>query len=112
MAPCNGSYLKLHLDCQRIPTFFPSYSNMSDNTSHLVQVASGVEFIFLGTGTSGSLPNVSCLTAPETDTPCKTCLSTLRAEGKKNVRRNTSAVMRIEGKDGKKRYVHATRRLV
>ena len=31
--------------------------------------------------------------------------STLKPEGKKNVRRNTSAVMRIDGKDGKKRYV-------
>jgi phosphoribosyl 1,2-cyclic phosphodiesterase len=81
---------------------------MSDNTaqaSHLVQAAPGIEFIFLGTGTSGSLPNVSCLTAPKTDAPCKTCLSTLEAEGKKNIRRNTSAVMRIKGKDGKKRTI-------
>ncbi|KAH9968723.1 beta-lactamase-like protein [Russula dissimulans] len=64
-----------------------------------------IEFIFLGTGTSGSLPNVSCLTAPESDAPCKTCLSTLTPQGKKNIRRNTSAVMRIEGKDGKKRTI-------
>ncbi|KAI9462316.1 beta-lactamase-like protein [Lactarius psammicola] len=78
---------------------------MPDNSTHLVQAASGIEFIFLGTGTSGSLPNVSCLTAPKSDPPCKTCLSTLQAEGKKNIRRNTSAVMRIEGKDGKKRTI-------
>jgi hypothetical protein len=87
---------------------------MLDNTPqppHLVQAAPGIEFIFLGTGTSGSLPNVSCLTAPESDAPCKTCLSTLKAEGKKNIRRNTSAVMRIEGKDGKKRCVRLARLL-
>jgi phosphoribosyl 1,2-cyclic phosphodiesterase len=80
---------------------------MSDNPilSESVRVSPGIEFIFLGTGTSGSLPNVSCLTAPENHVPCKTCLSTLKPEGKKNIRRNTSAVMRIEGKDGKKRYV-------
>ncbi|KAH9081830.1 hypothetical protein EDB83DRAFT_2335113 [Lactarius deliciosus] len=78
---------------------------MPDNPTHLMQAASGIEFIFLGTGTSGSLPNVSCLTAPKSDAPCKTCLSTLKAEGKKNIRRNTSAVMRIEGKDGKKRTI-------
>lgn len=78
---------------------------MPDNPTHLVQATSGVEFIFLGTGTSGSLPNVSCLTAPKSDAPCKTCLSTLDAEGKNNIRRNTSAVMCIEGKDGKKRTI-------
>ncbi|KAI0274895.1 beta-lactamase-like protein [Gloeopeniophorella convolvens] len=78
---------------------------MSDIPSRLVEAAPGIEFIFLGTGTSGSLPNVSCLTAPEGDAPCNTCLSTLKPEGKKNVRRNTSAVMRIEGKDGKKKTI-------
>jgi hypothetical protein len=77
---------------------------MSDNPTLSDSVRSSpIEFIFLGTGTSGSLPNVSCLTAPESHVPCKTCLSTLKPEGKKNIRRNTSAVMRIDGKDGKKR---------
>src|SRR6266404_1637402 len=83
----------------------PSSPDMPANPTHLIQAAPGIEFIFLGTGTSGSLPNVSCLTAHESEAPCKTCLSTLKPEGKKNVRRNTSAVMRIDGKDGKKRYV-------
>jgi phosphoribosyl 1,2-cyclic phosphodiesterase len=77
----------------------------SDNSPLLVQPAPGIELIFLGSGTSGSLPNVSCLTAPETATPCKTCLSTVRPDGKKNIRRNTSTVMRIEGKDGEMRSV-------
>lgn len=61
-----------------------------------------VELILLGTGTSSSLPHVDCLTAPPDSEPCRTCMSTLRPEGKKNIRRNTSAVLRIDGKDGKK----------
>ncbi|KAI0067920.1 hypothetical protein BV25DRAFT_888186 [Artomyces pyxidatus] len=65
----------------------------------------GIEFIFLGTGTSSSLPNVSCLTAGPEEKPCRTCLATLTPDGKKNVRRNTSAVMRIDGKDGRKRTI-------
>lgn len=66
----------------------------SDNSSPL-------EFIFLGTGTSSSLPHLDCLTAPPEKKPCRTCLSTLTPDGKKNIRRNTSGVMRIKGKDGK-----------
>ncbi|KAF8506870.1 beta-lactamase-like protein [Russula emetica] len=77
----------------------------TDNSPPLAPPAPSIEFIFLGTGTSGSLPNVSCLTAPESATPCKTCLSTLKPEGKKNIRRNTSTVMRIEGKDGEMRTI-------
>ncbi|EEB97055.1 hypothetical protein MPER_03707 [Moniliophthora perniciosa FA553] len=60
------------------------------------------ELIFVGTGTSSSLPNVNCLTQPPDGKQCKTCLSTLAPEGKKNVRRNTSAVVRIDGKDDRK----------
>lgn len=81
-----------------------------------------VELIFLGTGTSSSLPHVDCLTAPPDAKPCRTCLSTLRPEGKKNIRvsicvpystfraddlrrtqRNTSAALRVRGSDGEKR---------
>ncbi|KAA1468472.1 hypothetical protein DENSPDRAFT_833766 [Dentipellis sp. KUC8613] len=65
----------------------------------------GVELIFLGTGTSSSLPHVDCLTAPPDAKPCRTCLSTLAPEGKKNIRRNTSAVLCIDGKDGRKRTI-------
>ena len=63
------------------------------------------DLIFLGTGTSGSVPNISCLTAPPEQEPCRTCLSTLAPEGKKNIRRNTSAIVRVGGADGKKVYV-------
>ena len=60
------------------------------------------DLIFLGTGTSGSVPNISCLTAPPDQEPCQTCLSTLTSDGKKNIRRNTSAIVRVDGTDGKK----------
>ena len=63
------------------------------------------DLTFLGTGTSGSVPNISCLTAPPEHEPCRTCLSTLTPEGKKNIRRNTSAIVRVDGTDGKKVYV-------
>ncbi|KAI0932604.1 hypothetical protein AcW1_000320 [Taiwanofungus camphoratus] len=58
-----------------------------------------VELIFLGTGTSSSLPHVDCLTAPPGRKPCRTCLSTLTPEGKKNIRRNTSVAMRLRGQN-------------
>lgn len=45
-----------------------------------------VELIFLGTGTSSTLPHLDCLTAPPDAKPCRTCLSTLYPEGKKNIR--------------------------
>jgi len=72
------------------------HTSESDNSNK------SVELIFLGTGTSSSVPNVDCLTAPSDREPCLTCLSTLGPEGKKNIRRNTSAVLRIGEKDGKK----------
>ncbi|KAI9572702.1 beta-lactamase-like protein [Boletus coccyginus] len=62
-----------------------------------------IELIFLGTGVSSSVPYLDCLTAPPTRKPCRTCLSTLTPEGKKNIRRNTSAVVRVAGENGKKR---------
>lgn len=60
---------------------------------------SPVELIFLGTGTSSTIPHVDCLTAPPSSKPCRTCLSTLTPEGKKNIRRNTSAVVKLRGRN-------------
>lgn len=63
------------------------------------------ELIFLGTGTSSSLPHVSCLTASSDELQrCQTCLSTLTPQGKKNIRRNTSAALRIRAADGRLVY--------
>ncbi|THH21003.1 hypothetical protein EW146_g468 [Bondarzewia mesenterica] len=78
---------------------------MTSTDGILPKPSTAIEVIFLGTGTSSSLPHIECLTAGPDDQPCRTCLSTLTPEGKKNVRRNTSAVLRIDGKDGKKRTV-------
>ncbi|KAH9891002.1 beta-lactamase-like protein [Cubamyces lactineus] len=59
-----------------------------------------VEVILLGTGTSSTIPHVDCLTAPPGAKKCRTCWSTLHPEGKKNIRRNTSAVLRVPKQDG------------
>ncbi|KAG8985706.1 hypothetical protein FRB90_004498 [Tulasnella sp. 427] len=50
------------------------------------------EFIFNGTGTSSSIPSIQCVTDP--NSACKTCPSTRTPEGKKNIRRNTSGILR------------------
>ncbi|OJA07623.1 hypothetical protein AZE42_01128 [Rhizopogon vesiculosus] len=72
------------------------------NSSHTEKpLAPPIELLFLGTGASSSVPHLDCLTAPPDRKPCLTCLSTLTLEGKKNIRRNTSAALRISGKNGK-----------
>ncbi|KAI0359066.1 hypothetical protein OH77DRAFT_1420611 [Trametes cingulata] len=97
------------------PTSSPSFASSSSAAAHASTAAMGsiealtpsagsdiVEFILLGTGTSSTLPHVDCLTAPPGVKRCRTCWSTLRPEGKKNirVRRNTSAVARVRGNNG------------
>ncbi|KAI8366045.1 metallo-beta-lactamase family protein [Radiomyces spectabilis] len=56
-------------------------------------MASLVEVIFLGTGTSGGVPNVSCLTDPAQS--CGVCLSAVTDQGRKNMRKNTSLIVRF-----------------
>ncbi|KAJ7630519.1 beta-lactamase-like protein [Roridomyces roridus] len=70
-------------------------------------MSSSIECILLGTGTSSSVPSIDCITAhaipgSSDRPPCRTCLSTIdgSAEGKKNIRRNTSAILRLPGKEG------------
>lgn len=60
-------------------------------------MATVVEIIFLGTGTSSSIPTVACLTNPEKS--CPVCLSTQTPEGIKNNRKNTSMVVRYRKHD-------------
>lgn len=55
-----------------------------------------LEMLLLGTGTSSALPAIGCLTSAEKG--CLCCRSTLNpddAAARKNVRRNTSAVLLI-----------------
>ncbi|TPX61915.1 hypothetical protein PhCBS80983_g00769 [Powellomyces hirtus] len=77
------------------------------------------ELIFLGTGTSGNVPNIYCLTQEVPD--CKVCLGALNVRipsentpggglppapiWGKNKRRNTSAVVRYMHSDGKMRTI-------
>ncbi|KAI9257911.1 beta-lactamase-like protein [Sporodiniella umbellata] len=51
------------------------------------------EIVFLGTGTSSSVPTVACLTDPEKK--CLVCLDAMTAEGYKNNRKNTSLLVRF-----------------
>ena len=78
---------------------------------------SGFEFVFLGTGTSGCVPEIACL-LPETPT-CKVCLNAIKqipnALNTKNGvaptlftkdrRRNTSGLLRIPHNDGRIRNI-------
>lgn len=52
-----------------------------------------VELIFLGTGTSGSVPSIQCLT--ENPPTCSVCIDATYLHSK-NRRRNTSAVVLIK----------------
>ncbi|KAJ2659735.1 hypothetical protein IWW48_003336 [Coemansia sp. RSA 1200] len=61
------------------------------------------EIIFLGTGTSGAMPNVTCLVDDNTD--CKTCRLAMTPEGRKNKRNNTSVLVRIDHPDGRERNI-------
>ncbi|EUC67173.1 RINT-1 family protein [Rhizoctonia solani AG-3 Rhs1AP] len=54
-----------------------------------------IEFIFHGTGTSSSLPNIACITSDPIT--CETCGSTLGPAGQKNKRRNTGGILRVLG---------------
>lgn len=47
------------------------------------------------TGTSSQIPVISCLVSRNADQACACCLSTRTPEGVKNLRRNTSAILRV-----------------
>ncbi|KAL1915220.1 uncharacterized protein VTP21DRAFT_7496 [Calcarisporiella thermophila] len=54
--------------------------------------------IFLGTGTSSCVPTIPCLTS--STRKCRVCLSTLLPDGYKNIRKNTSVVVRFRNREG------------
>lgn len=74
-----------------------------------------IEIIVLGTGPSGGLPQLGCLTKPRNAADpdaCRCCLATreeteddMLAGGRKNARGNTSCVVRKTWEDGRERYV-------
>jgi hypothetical protein len=57
------------------------------------------QLLFLGTGTSGTTPSIACITAPNPEDACKCCLTAIDGteQGKKNVRKNTGAILRVFG---------------
>lgn len=59
------------------------------------------ELLVMGSGDSAALPDIACVTSPETGCAC--CLSTLGKAGRKNKRGNTGAVLRVPQADGSER---------
>ncbi|KAH8120514.1 beta-lactamase-like protein [Phellopilus nigrolimitatus] len=76
-----------------------SLTTSSTNNASSAARPNELEFIFLGTGCSSALPLVKCVTASPDVPQCRTCLSTLDPAGRKNMRRNTSAVVRVKSAD-------------
>ncbi|KAF8528032.1 beta-lactamase-like protein [Hysterangium stoloniferum] len=60
------------------------------------------QFIFHGTGNSGSIPSIECLTASKNSKFCETCQSAITPEGKKNLRRNTGGILHVTQPNGEK----------
>lgn len=58
-----------------------------------------LELLFLGTGTSSAIPSIGCLTSPDGCYCCKSTLDLNDPAGRKNIRKNTSAVLRIPSKE-------------
>ncbi|KAJ2858218.1 hypothetical protein J3B02_000430 [Coemansia erecta] len=61
------------------------------------------ELIFLGTGTSGSVPNIPCVTG--NNPRCKVCKLSMTDAGRKNRRLNTSLLVRVDYPDGRVRNI-------
>ncbi|KAJ2797085.1 hypothetical protein H4R21_004456 [Coemansia helicoidea] len=59
--------------------------------------------IFMGTGTSGCIPNIPCITS--NNPKCKVCKRSLTAAGAKNRRRNTALLLCVEHPDGRQRNI-------
>ncbi|RDX56205.1 hypothetical protein OH76DRAFT_1396546 [Lentinus brumalis] len=89
------------------PSSSSSFTAMGsiDALSNAMHTDEPVELILLGTGTSSTLPHVDCLTRPPTVKQCRACTATLRPDGRKNKRGNTSAVLRVRGRDGEPKTI-------
>ncbi|KAJ2636303.1 hypothetical protein GGF40_003084 [Coemansia sp. RSA 1286] len=61
------------------------------------------ELIFLGSGTSGCIPNIPCIT--DNNPQCRVCKLSMTAAGRKNRRRNTSLLVRVDHPDGRIRNI-------
>ncbi|KAJ2161089.1 hypothetical protein GGF46_001760 [Coemansia sp. RSA 552] len=61
------------------------------------------KLIFMGTGTSGSIPNIPCITS--NNSKCRVCKLALTPEGAKNRRRNTSLLVCADHPDGRQRNI-------
>lgn len=57
-----------------------------------------LELLVLGSGSSGAVPDISCVTSPQSG--CEGCLKTLSKNGAKNVRGNTGVVIRVPQTNG------------
>ncbi|CAE6432985.1 unnamed protein product [Rhizoctonia solani] len=74
-----------------------SYQLSMTSTITRASATPTIEFIFHGTGTSSSVPNIACITADPIT--CETCGSTIAPEGQKNKRRNTGGILRVLGEN-------------
>lgn len=89
----------------RTPKFFPPISTTRSvrssralmMTSATVKKASRNELIFLGTGVSTGLPQISC-TLPRAGGACEVCMEALRDPTSPNRRCNVSALIRVAGR--------------
>ncbi|KAJ1843411.1 hypothetical protein LPJ70_003398 [Coemansia sp. RSA 2708] len=57
----------------------------------------------MGTGTSGSIPNIPCIIS--NNPKCKACKLSITPEGAKNRRRNTSMLVCVDHPDGRQRNI-------
>ena len=57
-----------------------------------------MEVLFLGTGSSHTLPFLECTSKP--DQACPACLSALQPEGERNIRGHTSCAVKVCFEDG------------
>lgn len=85
------------------PSMIPQQTHRFDPLISLKRPAADapVQLLVLGSGSSAAVPDISCVTSPETG--CEGCLKTLSPDGCKNIRGNTGAVLRIPQTSGREK---------